>query len=319
MLQDAGLTDLMRSIAKQGFFPGEPLLVSPGAVSGQYVVVEGNRRLSACTLLAHPELAPRNRRAVEAIAALTDQSRIDPVPCLVFQTRDDILAHLGYRHVTGIKEWEPLAKARFLDDQFNAEGGTEENRLREIARSIGSRADYVGRLLVALRLYRSIETHGYFGIAGLSERQIEFSLISSVLAYADIVEYLGLDSSRDLEMPDLQQDRLELLTRILFERKGRTTQLGESRNIRALATVLANPKGPAALQAGLSVIDAAIFLEGTTDAFRGLLSGARSNLTLAIENVSGAVVTKQDLEDVGQVQTLSADLLKRTKKKLEKG
>ena len=39
MLKDAGTLDLMRSIAQQGFFPGEPILVTPDG--DEFIVVEG--------------------------------------------------------------------------------------------------------------------------------------------------------------------------------------------------------------------------------------------------------------------------------------
>src|SRR4051812_36555816 len=52
MIQDANLLELMASIAGQGFFPGEPLLVSANEEDpGTWLVIEGNRRLAACMLL----------------------------------------------------------------------------------------------------------------------------------------------------------------------------------------------------------------------------------------------------------------------------
>ena len=58
MLSDAAILELMGSIGEKGFFPAEPLLVVKSAEKeGKYIVVEGNRRLTAAKLLKHPELA----------------------------------------------------------------------------------------------------------------------------------------------------------------------------------------------------------------------------------------------------------------------
>ncbi len=44
MLDDESVHDLMLSIGQQGYFPGEPLLAVKS--NGNYIVVEGNRRLA---------------------------------------------------------------------------------------------------------------------------------------------------------------------------------------------------------------------------------------------------------------------------------
>jgi hypothetical protein len=303
MLQDAGLIDLMRSIAKQGFFPGEPLLVSPDPDGGDsLIVVEGNRRLAACTLLVNPALAPANEKAVSEIAAGADLSRVNPVPCLRFNTREEILKHLGYRHVTGIKEWDPLAKARFLDQQFELESGSVPVRLRSIARSIGSRSDYVGRLLTAYRLYLVLEDNNFFDIERLTETNINFSLIPSVLAYENIIAYLGLDSSQDIAMEGLNLGRWEFLAKFIFAQEKGRTRLGESRNIRQLADILDHQRARDALESGVSLAQARKLLGGSETAFRGLVSQAEQNLELARGEMEGVHFGNDDLDTLDRIR-----------------
>lgn len=55
LLSDASLIELMLAISKNDFFEGEQLLVVPDE-GDKYLVVEGNRRLSAVKLLHNPEL-----------------------------------------------------------------------------------------------------------------------------------------------------------------------------------------------------------------------------------------------------------------------
>jgi len=308
MLEDEGLLDLMRSIAKQGFFPGEPLLVSPIASSTHYVVVEGNRRFASSLLLNNPDLAPIKRTQVAEAASRAAAHDLTSLPCLVFPDRESILDHLGYRHVTGIKEWEPLAKARFLRQRFEQETGTNIERFKSIARSIGSRADYVGRLLCAFRLYETMEANRFYQLPGVTEESIDFSLISSLLAYADVVEYLGLDSSQDVSAPNLRNDRLAFLTRFVFPRTESRTGLGESRNIRTLADVLGVDRAREALEGGASLSAASKLAGIGADAFRGLVGGARENLDLALGELEEAPISRDDVDAVHEVVLAAQEL-----------
>src|SRR5690349_18002174 len=50
------IEDLVNAIATNNFFPGEPLVVVPHAQKPEhFVVVEGNRRLTALRLLQNPD------------------------------------------------------------------------------------------------------------------------------------------------------------------------------------------------------------------------------------------------------------------------
>jgi hypothetical protein len=316
MLQDAGLLDLMRSIAAQGFFPGEPLLVAPHAAeAGHWDVIEGNRRLAACLLLADPTKAPTSARAVAQVAE--QGTAPDALPCLQFGSRPEILIHLGYRHVTGIKEWEPLAKARFLHQRYEELDGPMLERFRELARSIGSRSDYVGRLLTSFTVYQTMATHQFFGIERLSETTIDFSLISSVLAYSNIVDFLGLDSSQDMEAASLDVDHLEELTRWIFERdERRRTRLGESRNIRDLADVVAREDALRAFRSGASLQQAAR-IAGGASAFRSYLSTARENLELARDQLPDIVVQQADVDAIGEIRTIATQLRNALQERLD--
>ncbi|WP_429019564.1 hypothetical protein, partial [Aeromonas veronii] len=55
MLTDASIIELMLAIGQAGFFIGEALLVVQSKDS-DYVVIEGNRRLTSVILLNEPEL-----------------------------------------------------------------------------------------------------------------------------------------------------------------------------------------------------------------------------------------------------------------------
>jgi len=202
----------MGSIGEQSYFAGEPLLVIP-AEKGFVTVVEGNRRLAAVKLLRHPELAPVRKKAVRTV---TDSAKVKPdeLPAVVYQGRNDILSYLGYRHVTGIKAWNPLAKARYLADLLpTVEGSTSAERYRAAAREMGSRADYVQRLLTGLAVYNEIaEENSFFKIPKLNEESLDFSLVTTALGYTAITEFLGLQDDMGTELEGLDTGRLRELT-----------------------------------------------------------------------------------------------------------
>lgn len=303
MLKDAGTLDLMRSIAQQGFFPGEPILVTPDG--DEFIVVEGNRRLAACLLLSDPAIAPTRGKAVASVAAEA-ASVPESIPSLVFETRAEIMAHLGYRHVTGIKEWDPLAKANFLRESYDSTQGSQPERLKMIARSIGSRADYVGRLLTALTLYERIRIADHFGIDGLNEETIEFSLISSVLAYRSLTSFLGLESAQDIVGAGIDTQALENLTRWVFERKPDTgrTRLGESRNIGVLADVVSDERALTAFREGASLQSAAKIGGAGRETFRTAVRDSYESLQLAHNVLDDLSDPKPP--DLAQVEELRA-------------
>jgi len=129
-----------------GFWTQDALIVVKEVREGaeRLVVVEGNRRLAALKLmmraLAGQPHVPRPivEKLRDSNVAL-DSDLFQKVPYLLAAQRSDITAYLGFRHVTGIKEWPPTEKAEFITRLI------EENALsyRDAARQIGRRPDVV--------------------------------------------------------------------------------------------------------------------------------------------------------------------------------
>jgi len=118
MLKEATLIELMGSIGETGYSMGEPLLVVPKQDDNtHYYVVEGNRRLAAVKLLSNPETAPIRKVQVKEAAESTKHKPLE-LPAIVYPQRADITYYLGYRHITGVKPWDPLAKAKYAADLF---------------------------------------------------------------------------------------------------------------------------------------------------------------------------------------------------------
>src|SRR5690606_4258969 len=106
------------------------------------------------------------------------------------------LDYLGYRHITGTKPWGALEKAIYLDQLRLAQGTTD---FRALAKTIGSRADYVAKLLTGLKIYRTIEEADFFDLPGVDRATVSFSLITTALGYSKLNAFIGLTSARDHE------------------------------------------------------------------------------------------------------------------------
>ena len=188
MVKYGNIVELMLSIAETGYSDAEPLLVVARS-DGNYTVVEGNRRLAALKLLSNPELTKVRVQVIRDAVSTANYIPVE-IPCILYSQRDDVLDYLGYRHITGVKDWGALEKARYLDQlyQIHIQNTPQEKIYAKLAKMIGSRADYVSKLHTALKLYDKANDNAYYG-ADIKEEDISFSWITTALGYTGIVSF----------------------------------------------------------------------------------------------------------------------------------
>lgn len=275
-IRDERLLEIINSIADQGYFAGEPLLVVEVPGTNRYHVIEGNRRLAALKLLRGLVDVPAGRSSVETAI---EQAKHKPfeVPCLVFDNDDAILRYLGFRHITGIKSWSSLQKARYikkLRDRFYA-GMDYKQQTTALAREIGSRSDYVAQMLTALNLYERAEATNFYNVQGLNPQEVEFSLLSTAISYSSIISYLGLEHRQDMEGKGIKDEALENLMTWLFVARGnQKSVVGDSRNLKKLAAVVGSQHSISAL-----------VNDGNLDSAFQLSQGPAQALTLALKAI----------------------------------
>jgi hypothetical protein len=320
MLRDASILELMGSIGEKGYFPGEPLLVVPDkSTTGTYFVVEGNRRLCAVNLLHNPGIAPVRQKSVHAVSEVAP-NKPDSLPVLIYNDRSEILSYLGYRHVTGIKQWDPLAKAKYLKQlQITMQSEEPVTQYKTLAKTIGSRADYVAALLTSLSVYDQIKESDFFGIKSLNEESIDFSILTTALSYSNIVNFLGLSSRADPALNGLNNDHLKELTQWIFERnvEGRT-RLGESRNLSGLNNVVNHEKALSSFRAGKPLKEAELLTEKPTEIFSIAIMESKARLEVAREHQHfvekpGTV----DVDNLGEILAMARDIRTFIKSRLQ--
>lgn len=300
MLDDEGVQDLMVSIGQQGYFPGEPLLVVN--VHEKSIVVEGNRRLTAVKLLNGELSAPAKKRA--SVDLIIEEAANKPklLPCLVFESREEIVRYLGFRHITGIREWDSLSKAKYLANIRETFYKDEdlESLLKKLAKDIGSRSDYVGTLLSALRLYEYAEERNYFDL-NLEEKDITFSLITTAIGYSNISDWLGLVDKKDIVQDGLESENLKSLFAWMFvqDQQGNTI-LGESRELKTLAHIVGNEQAVDVLRKTSDMEQAYLYSDGPENALKNAMLDSEKALAIAWGLVPKVEIIQRDLSDLSE-------------------
>jgi hypothetical protein len=310
---NGNLPELMGSIGQQGFFPGEPLLVTQNRrQKDQYIVVEGNRRLAAVKLLKNPSLATAYQKTVRTIS---EGARFKPdvLPVFIYPKRSEILDYLGYRHVTGVKTWSSLAKAKYLKQLYDLSTEADiPKRYQTLAKSIGSRANTIAKLLTGLEIYNRIKDRRFFGIKGLEEDEIDFSLLTTALGYENIINYVGLESATDITLNGIDDARLKKLTGWIFEKnsEGRT-RLGESRNLKALDAVVGSDQALEEFDTNaVPLLDAALFTGYPLETFRHSVLESKKHLQIAQDSIRRIEreMKQSDEKILGDIETMARDL-----------
>jgi len=259
MLLEAATLELMIAIGENGFFAGEQLLVVKNE-NGKYTVVEGNRRLTAVKLLHEPELARHVQKSkIARIIAEVKVSPITEIPCLVFNSKEVILKYLGFRHITGVKSWRMLEKARYLHGlkERNFSDVGFYTACRSIAKMIGSRRDYVSKVLVGFELFKVIEDNDFYGIRDLDDTRFYFNYLKDSLNYSNIQKFWGISIEEEKENPvsELNYAHLKETTHWFFEknRQNKSRVLGDSKGLKMLNAVIGTERALAEFRGGASI------------------------------------------------------------------
>lgn len=283
MLEDASIIELMLAIGNAGFFIGEALLVIKDN-DGKYTVIEGNRRLTSVILLNDPDLAEIHKKKISIVISDTKE-RPNKLPCIVFSDRAKINKYLGYRHVTGVKSWGILQKARYLSQLIKDHSEISfSQQCKELAKSIGSRSDHVRKLLVAFQIYERIEDSGFFKIKELDETTIFFNYYADSLSRDAIRNFIGVDIKSENPLAELNESHLEELTKWFFEKndQNKTRIIGDSNHLSMLDKVLGNEEAKEYFRTGSgSILDAYQIVSVSSDSFNSEIEMALAGLKRA--------------------------------------
>jgi hypothetical protein len=188
-MRDWDLEELAVSFLESRFWVQEALLVTEEILYGQHalVVIEGNRRLAALKQLQ----AAANGKATSPTWKALVRGRKIPgglftkVPCLMADKRADIDAFLGFRHVTGIKQWRPAEKAEYISRLID--GGLSYEQVKEM---MGSKAPTVRQNYISYHLLLQMEDMEEIAVEDV---EVKFSVLYLALRSAGVQKYLNID------------------------------------------------------------------------------------------------------------------------------
>lgn len=291
-----GVEDVLSSIAVNGYFVAEPMIVRKH--KSKYVVVEGNRRLASCLILAGDERAKDQNsltKKYQDLAAETGRDIVDEVACISFDEEEsskELLAYLGVRHISSSQGWDSYAKAAWIARAVAEHGIT----LDEIAAMTGDQNKTVNHLLEGYYFTEQMITSGYFD-PKLSQRrgrgsnpQFPFSWIYTLFFTQAARDFVGLSEA---PTPDpVPKDRLPhagMLLERMFGTPHCNAAISDSRQITKLARTLDNPEKVALLETGKSIDQIEFEIQPIDDKLRKGLSECQqilSTLSSAIKATS---------------------------------
>jgi hypothetical protein len=195
--EEGELSELLQSIASNGYLDFEPLVVTLIKPSDeQLTVLEGNRRLAAIRVLTDPTLAARLAIAAPDVpASLAPTLKV--VRVIRVAERADARPFIAFKHINGPHRWESFAKAKFAASWYDAEKrrGEAGLSLTQIAGRIGDNHDTIKRMVAAIYVLDQAADKKVFSIEDRTTRKFPFSHLYTALSRSEYMTYLGLDES----------------------------------------------------------------------------------------------------------------------------
>lgn len=290
LMMDWNLEELAVSFVESGFWPQEALLVVQEKLYGRpgLVVVEGNRRLAALKLLRDTVNGspPSSKWAGLFKAKKVSDQLFEKIPYIVADSRDDIGAFLGFRHVTGIMQWRPTEKAQYIARLVEGGGLSYE----EVMRKIGSKTPTVRQNYISYRLLLQIQD----AAEGVPKENLEerFSVMYLSLRTQGVQRFLQIDVQADperarLPVPKNHLNNLKSFALWLFGDDKRGPLFTDSRQVDNFGRILESKSAVQYLQRNESPkLEVALRMAGgdLPELIR-LIEQAADNIELALTRV----------------------------------
>jgi hypothetical protein len=225
------------SIARHGYFASEPLIVVRD--TDGWLVLEGNRRLTALLGLARPELQERfadGRKWAQLTPPPSVSVDMD-VPVLIADAREDADAVIGFRHIGQVLEWKPLQRAQFIAYLVDE----RSQSFHEVSDTVGEGEDTVRMRYRNQSILRRAAVLGRNDILELGQKS--FGTYTAALNRTGLREFIGAAAINEVRerQDQLEEDHLGNLVELfgwLYGADGDRKVIRESRELSRLATVV---------------------------------------------------------------------------------
>jgi hypothetical protein len=238
--RDFDLNMIAESMIDNGYFQEEPLSVI-STTGGEYIVIEGNRRLATLKFLTQPEYREiSTQKKYWEDAASRAKYDLQKVPVIIYEKRKELTSFLGFRHVAGILRWSPLMRARFIHHLVQERGSKAD--FSELAKETGSRTNTIRDNYITYRLF--IQAKEAFDI-DTSELEKDFSVFYRALSDRAIINFIGLNKALSVgklknPIPPGKAKELEFLIGFIHGTKTVKPVINDSRQLSKLGEILEN-------------------------------------------------------------------------------
>jgi len=291
------------SLAVHGYFASEPMIAISGA-NGKWIVVEGNRRLTAILGLTDPEIRGNFLEAKkwDEVAAASVITSNDKIPVVIASSRLDAAPIIGTKHIGGILQWKPYPQARYIANLVDV----EKVSFAYVATMLGLKKNTV------IDLYREQAISNQAKSLGINTGNVEsaFSLLTVAMKNSKLREHVGAPVGTAVKqgvdpIPAEKVKEIKEVLTFIFGDENTEAIITDSRQITTLANVVANPDGLKALRAGKSLEEAKqkIASSGKTPLERLVdrLTSGRNALVAAADDIAdshGEEVVKTLLTEI---------------------
>ena len=309
IVENCVISDVLSSIASNGYFDSEPLVCQPDKTGKKLIVKEGNRRLTACLIITQDERASNQKSRTKQYRALWESNsrrKIEPVPVIIFpegMTRE-IQSYLGVRHIASTQPWDSYAKAAWVAKTV----ADSDIEISEIAKMIGASPNTITRQLEGYYFVHQLIKEKHFDPESSlrkgkgSASEYPFSWVYTILGYQDVRAYLGLGNetpNKDiLAEANLGHGRLVLTAMLGDKNKGRDAAIDESRELGDLARVFSSHEKIRLLQQGKKVREIERMTRPIKEQLEDGLGETKEIMRGLIANLAQQGINPSDAEDV---------------------
>ena len=170
------------SLAIHGYFASEPMIAISGT-DGKWIVVEGNRRLTAILGLTDPVIRGNFLEAKkwDEISATSKITSDDIIPVVIASSRLDAAPIIGTKHIGGILQWKPYPQARYIANLVDV----EKVSFAAVATLLGLKKNVVTDLYREQAIYSQVKS------LGISTGNVEssFSLLTVAMKNSKLMIY----------------------------------------------------------------------------------------------------------------------------------
>ena len=285
--------EIAQSIALQGFYPHDALIAIPSDDAGIFIVVEGNRRLSALLGLIDSNFRSSyfDASAWEELAKSQNLTYESTIPVMVMPDRLSVISIIGNRHLKGIRPWSPFSQANYIatlleDYEMSPDAAAQALQLKK--------SDMMEK-------YRELQIARQVGELEMDTARLEnnFSLLTVAMSNPKIRTFIAAPTSAQVQIAanpiadDKVTELRELITYVYGDDQNEA-KIADSRQMAALGRAISSPESLAVLRNGGSLEEAN---EKLAPAPMAATDQLRNKLTTAKNALEGAALTATEINE----------------------